>query len=425
MRVPDRRLGSIGERDGTAGAKVWSIIGQGGNMSTSPAKPADQGYSARFPRHPECSDREAPSADRSFVENDFVVRSGSDSWSASDRRIIDLVAVHSVDVPATAATDASSLQDETAVRVPHAPKLSVELPSVAGLPRVTDAEIDLSHEVFLEPETWVGAPPVARSRYSFSDAKPFLIVCMIAAPIVFVLAFASARLDMNLASMWAAWTIDRQAPAPLPTTVPSTIDPPPIPVTTVASSELPLSRLQGESPRPAEARASSTSKAEPTASMPLPNDLRPDIAAPQAQGLSASPEAEAIVARSGPDPETQTPRMQTSPRSGTMPNGVKAQLTASPSTPAIEEMTIDDGTADLKSTAISDASLGTQAEVWTYCAVNLIPSGQIAVHKAMTYQSCISAGKKCAASRRYADIQFFDRPTLTSKVPLELCDKEN
>ena len=400
-------------------------------MSTSPAKSTDQGYSARFPRHSECSDR--TSADRSFIENDFVVRSGSDSWSACDRRIIDLVAVHSVDVPATATTDASSLQDETAVRVPHAPKLSVELPSVAGLPRVTDAEIDLSHDVFLEPETWVGAPPVARSRYSFSDAKLFLIVCMIAAPIVFVLAFASARLNLNLASMWAAWTIDRQAPAPLPTTVPSTIEPPPIPVTTVASSELPLSRLQGESPRPAEAQASSTSKAEPTASMPLPNDLRPDIATPKAQGLSASTEAEDIAARSGPDPEIQTPRMQASPRLDTMPTGVKAHLTAAPSTPANEEMTIDNGTTDLKSIAMPDAGLSTeasplreaQAEVWTYCAVNLIPSGQIAVHKAMTYQSCISAGKKCAGPRRYADIQFFDRPTLASKVPLELCDKEN
>jgi hypothetical protein len=404
-------------------------------MRTSPAKSADQGYSARFPRHSECRDHEALSADRSFVENDFVVRSGSDSWSASDRRIIDLVAVHSVDVPATATTEASSLQDESAVRMPNASQLSVELPSVAGLPRVTDAEIDLSHEVFLEPETWVSAPPVAHSRYSFSDAKLFLIVCMIAAPIVFVLAFASARFNMNLASMWAAWTIDRQgpAPAPLQTTVPSTIEPLPIPVTTVASSELPLSRLQGESPRPAEAQESSTSKADPTASMPLPNDPRPAMATPQAQGLSASTEAEGIVARSGPDPEIQTPRMQASPRLDTMPTGVKAHLTAAPSTPANEEMTIDNGTTDLKSTAMPDAGLSTeasplreaQAGVWTYCAVNLIPSGQIAVHKAMTYQSCISAGKKCAGPRRYADIQFFDRPTLTSKVPLDLCDKEN
>jgi hypothetical protein len=66
-----------------------------------------------------------------------------------------------------------------------------------------------------------------------------------------------------------------------------------------------------------------------------------------------------------------------------------------------------------------------QTGVWTYCAVDLIPSGQIAVQKAMTYQACISVGKKCAGPRRFADILFFDRPTLTSKVPLELCYKDS
>jgi len=89
---------------------------------------------------------------------------------------------------------------------------------------------------------------------------------------------------------------------------------------------------------------------------------------------------------------------------------------------------------DAGNTATSSANLAIgaqsirqaqQAAVWTYCTVNLIPGGQIAVQKAMSYQACISAGKKCAGTRRYADIQYYDRPTLASKVPLELCYTES
>jgi len=134
---------------------------------------------------------------------------------------------------------------------------------------------------------------------------------------------------------------------------------------------------------------------------PLPVEPRP-ISAPTAETRPAA--SEGLAVRAGPDSEVQTQPVGITTRSDTMPNAVKATAKASPLTPATREA---------------------QTGVWTYCVVNLIPSGQIAVQKAMAYRACISAGKKCAGPRRYADIQFFDRATLTSKVPLELCYKES
>jgi hypothetical protein len=414
-------------------------------MSTSPAKSADQtdqGYFVGFSQRSECGDHEALSAEGRFVETEFIATSGSDSWSPSDQRIIDLVAEHSVDIPATAATTGTStLQGEAAVRVRHASRL----PKVAGLPRVTDEELDLSHGIFLESDTWAGSPVVRRPPHSFSGVKVFLVICAIAGPVAFVLAFASARFNVDLASLWETRTTGGQVLLPMPaqTTSPPAIEPLPVPVTAPAPNEIKLP-LEAESPQRAEGQESSTAKEDAaTASTALPGDTQSAIAAPQVQALSAPREAEGIVARSEPEPELKTPAMQAIEDWSTAPNAVAAQVAASPSAPAAEETkiddrttdnaTIDNGAADIKNASMPDADLGgrslrlseAQATVWTYCTVNLIPGGQIAVHKAMTYQSCISAGKKCAGPRRYADIQFFDRPTLASKVPIELCDKEN
>lgn len=402
-------------------------------MSTSPAEPADF---VGFPKHSEGS-QEAPSAERSFIGNEVFLMSESDSWPESDPRIIDLVAVHSVDIPATATTTGTSrLQGESATRMPHAPTLSVELPVIAGLPRITDEEIDLSSGVFVEAETWLGTPIARRSRHSSPGAKVFLVICMIAIPIAVVLAFTSARSSGGLESIWAAWMTDGESPAPfvVQTTLPSAPEPPPIPAATATNNKFQLLPFQPESPRSAEAEESSSSKLEAvTTSMVLPSDMQPAIAAPQAEALSSPIEGDGVVARNAPEPEVQTPPMQATPPPDTMPDAVTAQVAALPSTPAVEEMTIDNATTDVKGAPISDRNLGSeplhlreaQAGVWTYCAVNLIPTGQIAVQKATTYQSCILAAKTCAGPRRYAEIQFFDRPTLTSKVPLELCDRKN
>jgi hypothetical protein len=79
-----------------------------------------------------------------------------------------------------------------------------------------------------------------------------------------------------------------------------------------------------------------------------------------------------------------------------------------------------------KLSAVKTSELGqAQPGVWTYCVVNLIPTGQIAVQKAMSYQSCVSIGKKCAGARHYASIQYFDLLTWVSSAPLDVCYAES
>jgi len=141
-------------------------------------------------------------------------------------------------------------------------------------------------------------------------------------------------------------------------------------------------------------------------------------------------ESEGFAVRTGSDSEVQTQSMEMAAHSDTVPNADKTR--ALPSPPAIELTAIENSLASPEEIVMPDVSFAgklqplreAQTGVWTYCVVDLIPSGQIAVQKAMTYQACISAGKKCAGPRRYVDIQFFVQPTLTSKVPLELCFKE-
>jgi hypothetical protein len=392
-------------------------------MRAYSARSVDQGHFVGFPTRSERSDDETPSAEATLVENEFVVAPASDNWSASDRPTLDLVAVHSIEIPTTAsATVISGPQGESAVRMPRV---------VVGLPRI-DAEADLLQGVLLGSDSWAEAPSARRSRYSLPGVKIFLIISMIGGPIAFVFGFASARPDTGIASLWSALTTESQvtASASPETTLPSTIEPRSIPAATVANNNFQLLPFQAESPRALEAEQIFPPAADvATVSMALPNTTQPAAAAPERQALPPGAEAGDTVARIGPEPEVQTPSVQISPHADTMPNAVTAKVT--PSSPTAEEM-ISDGATDLKSAAMPNANLGSRlprsevgAAVWTYCTVNLIPGGQIAVQKAMSYPSCISAAKKCAGPRRYADIQFFDRPTLTSKVPLELCDKEN
>jgi hypothetical protein len=361
-----------------------------------------------------------------LAEDGFVLKSESDSWSASDRPILDLVAVHSEDNPTAGTTgDTSGLHRNSGARMLHA----VELPVVAGLPRISDAEIDLSHRVFLASD------PVRRSRCSSSGGKAFLSICVLAIPLAFVFAFASARPTVDITSIWAALTAYRQvsAPAPLQTMLSLTIEPRSITSTTSANDELQLSQSQVDFARPPEARESSTSGADvATTQIAPPNNTLATAGAPQAHALPAPTEAESIAARTGPEPEGKTALVEPTTHSEMTPNAARTSETATPEVPATTQVASDNGPIGLKTTAMPDVSLGgeplqvgkARAGVWTSCVVNLIPSGQIAIQKAMTYQACISAGKKCAGPRRYAEIQFFDRPTLTSKVPLELCDKD-
>jgi hypothetical protein len=119
-------------------------------------------------------------------------------------------------------------------------------------------------------------------------------------------------------------------------------------------------------------------------------------------------------------------------RLGDMPNVTEEKMTAPQPVPDTEKTTtapeIDDHNSSVAANlrAVKTSQLAqSQPGVWTHCAVNLIPIGQIAVQKAVSYRSCISVGKKCAGARRYASIQYFDRPTWVSSASLDVCDAES
>ncbi|HMA74368.1 MAG TPA: hypothetical protein VKP67_23195 [Xanthobacteraceae bacterium] len=217
----------------------------------------------------------------------------------------------------------------------------------------------------------------------------------IAAPIAAFFADETWLPDADIVSAWIASLVDKQAavPAPQPKAEFSTVRPQNMDVAT-------LPPPPAGTPR----------------SVALPPAVPPPTEAAVATGIEAEPETH-------PAPAEATTRFDS------VQKPVAAGIATSQPT-AGETMT---DRRDHQVVAVPKLNVGSeaprvhdkQAGVWTYCTVNLIPGGQIAVQKATTYRTCISAGKKCVGNRRYADIQFFDRPTLTSKVPLESCDTES
>ena len=340
-------------------------------MSTSRVKPAEQDYFDGFSEASTSADHDAPSAEVFFVENEVAATSTGGSWSKSDQDLAGTVIEHIVDLNTVAATTrVSRLQGEPVVRLPHAARL----PAAAGLPTPTDL-MSFAPETG-EPETWTWVRAPRQSHFSLSGVKIFLIIMAIASPLaVIFFVFANSSFKENITALWRP-IHDKQtvAPTPLANAVPSTIEP---------------------------------------------------------QNSAASIKAQALPGQSGPQGVRETQpqiRTQASTRSDRMADMSEDKVTASRPASGIE------GT-DYRVAAAPNVNLGgeaahveaarlseVQAGVWTRCTVYLIPSGQIAVQKATTYQTCISAGKKCAGTRHYAEIQFFDRPTLTTKVPLELCD---
>jgi len=98
-------------------------------------------------------------------------------------------------------------------------------------------------------------------------------------------------------------------------------------------------------------------------------------------------------------------------------NDGKAEITIPQPAPQSEMPSTDNRATDDRHSSIAPPVHESEAPVWTRCIVNLIPSGQIAVWTATSYQACISAGTKCAGSRRYANIQFFPQPYLSASSP--------
>lgn len=264
----------------------------------------------------------------------------------------------------------------------------------------------------------VSTPLSQRPRRSLSGVKIFLMIMTIAAPIAFIF-FTDESLSpkVDIVPAWITSLIDRYAVA-------------------VSARAKEVQALWLQAARRPESRSDDVATAQSIPdlkSRTTENGTVEDKNASPMPLLLAPPpptEAQGIAAGEVSEPQIRTPaRLTTTPSDG-MSTTITAKMAASSA--SVEGMTTESSTVDRKIAAAPNLGLGSevpplreaQAGVRTYCTVDLIPGGQIAVQKATTYRTCISAGKKCAGNRRYADIQFFGRPTLTSKVPLELCDTE-
>lgn len=238
------------------------------------------------------------------------------------------------------------------------------LPNGAGTPWV-EATIARQCVVSDESVAWMRAQLLLRQpRPSFHGAKVFFILALIAMPFVYILAYKSfsSRTDITNASMIPFVHARSNSHAQ------------------AAQAVLPKSEMGDLGAWPRVQLAVSTG------------------AATHADDMTNAIDEKIAVLQPAPDVE---------------------KTTIAPEAGAIDRKS--NVAADLKSHKDTTQVSQAQAGVWTFCAVNLIPSGQIAVQKATSYRSCISAGKKCAGTRRYADIQYFDRPTWTTSVPLEVC----
>ena len=127
------------------------------------------------------------------------------------------------------------------------------------------------------------------------------------------------------------------------------------------------------------------------------------------------------TAKTEAGPEVQTLLMPSATRPEPVPNDGKAEITIPQPAPQSEMPSTDNRATDDRQSSVAPTVHEAEAPVWTRCIVNLIPSGQIAVWTATSYQACITAGTKCAGSRRYANIQFFPQPYLTSASAAEQC----
>jgi hypothetical protein len=415
-------------------------------MSTSQGKPAGQGYSIGFSKASESADHKAPSGGRSFGENEKVMPSIGESSPASDRTAADTNHKHVAGSDGVAAV--SRVSRTPVVRLPYA----AQLPFVEGLPRVVTQGSPPDAMSFAS-EIGARTPTLRRPHRSLSGAKMMLLfITMIAAPLAFAFfAFDSSPLGDDAVSAWVASLFDGKAGVSRPTAPPSPIGRQDI----VPAAQLPLEAKNrttesgtpedgsgtvpgmspdGESQRDRAAQESSTPKIDAAAASTAPlADALGTVPGPLPLAPPPRIEARGTIAQTEPRPERQAPSIRTP----TQPDGISAMVTAkatpSQSAADVERMMTNSGTVDQRAAVAPDLSLRSetprrrenQVGAWTYCTVNLIPGGQIAVQKATTYQACISAGKKCAGNRRYADIQFFDRPTLTSKFPLEMCNTES
>jgi len=451
-------------------------------MSTSPAKSSDQNYFAGFSKSSEDADHNeavATSADGSSSACDRTIAdTAPESVTNLHARATAARVAERQDEPVVRLPRAAQLPPVVGLQQTY-PQL--DPPNAVLMASETLAAETFAPETFA-PETWGRSPLSQPPRYSLSGVKMLLIITTILPPLAFIFyAFGNWPPKMNIATLWTRSAIHDQATAPgaLPRTPLSATEPQDTPVITGTNQEVQAPSLQAgrqleggpnksdvavvqptpdlqnrtsesgtaedrsaampdmspdnEPSRHRDAQENSPSKMDNmTASTIQPIDAPPAAPAPLPQALPLPSEVQGIDAGAESEPKAQTPAIPTTTRSDSMPDTTTGQRAALQPASGPDGTTTDSRTIEGKVAAKPDVGSSSeasrreaQAGVWTYCAVDLVPLGQIAVQKAISYRTCISLGKKCAGNRRYADIQFFERPTMTSKVPLELCDTES
>jgi hypothetical protein len=401
-------------------------------MSTSLANPVDKGDFTGSPNPEEGADRQVPSGSHQVSSSSHDVSKNkpigaSETESASSwARTMSASAHEQFDDSRFVETAAGGVGSQGGSIAQESRVL--EFPSVAGMQRF-EPKGDLRSIISAEADAWSRTPMRTHASYRFGSFWVFLIVSAIAASLAYIVTFGDAWPTLHLAMARMADLIGTQLKSAVRTEG--------RPVgREVAAPPSTTAELENQTRNSVTSDGTDTATPAVSAGQNVPrlpdageNPTSKEVAAGASPPNGAQPIAPDVVAV----PDVQVSSVPTAQPSDRESNVVGVKLTALQPASDRGRAPAGNKAGDADSAAASSANLGigaqsirqAEATVWTYCTVNLIPGGQIAVQKAMSYQACISAGKKCAGTRRYADIQYYDRPTLASKTPLELCYTES
>jgi hypothetical protein len=325
--------------------------------------------------------------------------------------------------------------------------------------------------VSIVPETWMRTLLSLKAHHSFSGVKIILIMSTVVASLVCIFVFERLPLQTDATAISTGFPINPQlaATAPPAQASPAMIESQDIPEAPAAEQEFQAPTLQmarrsetgpketnvtarpptldlestrresgtadggnvassdlstssESSPREVQKRSPSPETDHAAMSATSSVAVQPIMPAPLPQVGSPSTETQNIAAKAEAKPRAQAPSGQSTPRSDGVTNDSKTEITTLPPASHLEMPSSRNRPTDDRPIGAAPHIGEAHPGVLTRCVVNLIPSGQIAVQQATSYQACIAVGTKCAGARRYINIEFFVQPSLTSMNSPELCN---